>query len=558
MSLYGSHLGPKTACVGSADPQRAETSSPFRPNQTTLEKQVFPARLCDTEVKVGGIAAGLLYVQAGQINFKVPQQIPIQGTTAVQVIYKGRSGPTAIQTLNAGPPTESAEHLAEKIWTALHQVRWEAPYRQRESASAIRCQAVAPRPSLRSGLDGYEFYCATSDSGIIAESFYFPANGTPPASLLRRADFRLASPYPAMSLEVEQLLKMRLTGSYGAGAIPEPMFEIGMGGRERGLFWHDGETTIFLGHNRNYADPAGVREGVLLVAVRPEVLAERNLKRDLDKAFGSSSKLSQSVIEADLTKDLGKAFPAAGKRPVSEAERAQAEQDVTGALFNLLRRSQEGDREARAAKLVAADDLAVRLGSLLIVRSVNKGSEVLTEAPDAALVRKALADFDLRYTGPGHYSGDLEYNRTLLQRAWKEFPETAWGQRAFLMLQRLSCSFNTGFPGQEQFKGVISKGEQFLKKYPDTPLRKEQLYHLALAYETWWSLSQAAPGDPTAEGARVDKASAERARMKAIALYEELFRLAPTSPEARAGQIVLPRLKLRFATGQRTFFCFED
>jgi hypothetical protein len=558
MSLYGKQLGPKTACIGRPDPQRAETPNPLRKNQTTLERQVFPSRLCDTEVKVGGIAAGLLYVQSGQINFKVPQQISIHGTTTVQVIYKDRSGPAVIQTLGAGPVTESAERLTDQIWTALHKVRWESPYRQPERASADRCEAIAPHPDLRSGLYGYEFYCAMPSAGAIAESFFFPASGTPPASLLRRADFRLANPYPAMSGEVEQLLKVRLTGSYGTGAIPERMPEIGMGGSEPGLSWNDGETTIFLGHNRSYVDPAGIREGVLLVAVRRQVLTERNLKRDLENAFSSSTQLAQSVIEADLAKDLGGFYLAAAKKPRTEPERAEAEHEVMAALLGLLHQSQEGDREIRAAKLVAADDLTVRLGSLLIVRSVSKGSEVLTEATNTATVRRELARFNIQYTGPGHYSGDLEYDRTLLQHAWKEFPETPWGQRAHLMLQRLSCSVSTGFPGPEQFKAVIQQGERFLQTYPDSPFRKEQLYHVALAYETWWSLSQAVPGDPTAEGARVDRTSAERARVKAIGLYEELFRLAPTSAEARAGQMVLPRLKLRFATGERSFFCFYD
>ena len=46
---------------------------------------------------------------------------------------------------------------------------------------------------------------------------------------------------------------------------------------------------------------------------------------------------------------------------------------------------------------------------------------------------------------------------------------------------------------------MVERGEKFLREYPETPFRKEQIYHLALAYETWWSLSQAEPGDPTAE-----------------------------------------------------------
>jgi hypothetical protein len=116
---------------------------------------------------------------------------------------------------------------------------------------------------------------------------------------------------------------------------------------------------------------------------------------------------------------------------------------------------------------------------------------------------------------------------------------------------------DSGCQGPNCFRAVIERGEKFLREYPETSFRKEQIYHLALAYETWWSLSQAEPGDPTAEGALIDRASAERARKKAIDLYEELIRIAPESPEARAGQLILPRLKLGLGTGERMFFCFS-
>jgi hypothetical protein len=134
------------------------------------------------------------------------------------------------------------------------------------------------------------------------------------------------------------------------------------------------------------------------------------------------------------------------------------------------------------------------------------------------------------------------------------------------MLQRLSCAVpNSGCKGPNCFREVIRQGDMFLRTYPESRFRKEQTYHLALAYETWWSLSQAQRGDPTAEGAPslvvvsdpIDRASGEAARKRAIELYQELISIAPESPEARAGQLQLPRLKLGLDTGERTFFCFS-
>ena len=103
----------------------------------------------------------------------------------------------------------------------------------------------------------------------------------------------------------------------------------------------------------------------------------------------------------------------------------------------------------------------------------------------------------------------------------------------------------------------VKQGENFLREFPHTAFRTEQIYHLALANETWWSLSRAEPDDPTAQGAQVDRKSGDHARKRAIELYEELLKAAPGSPEARAGQLSLPRLKLGLSTGERTFFCFS-
>lgn len=544
MSIYGEHLGPEAACNGSADAHAREQPNPQRRNQTLIEIQVFPKKLCETEVRVGGVAAGLLYVQAAQINFKVPQEIGVQGTARVQVFHKGQSGPLVTETLAAGQNEESADRLAQRIWESLKQVPWQAAYRP-----GAGCTVVRIHPALRFGLYGYAFSCGRLKSGLIAESFYYPTGVIEPRVVLRRADFRLANPYAALSDEVEQSLRIRLTRAYGPGTVPDRVYEIGANLPQPGLSWRAGDVTIFLHKNRNFAAPAGVREGVLLVAVRREVLEERELKRELDKAFESSTAIAERVVVADLAKDLS--IPELTSRKRTEAETAAT-------LFSILREIDKGERATRAARLVAADHLTVSLGSLLVVRTITKGSEAITEAPDGARVRNRLAAFGVHYTGPGHYSGNMEYDRIFLRRAWNEFPETSWGQRAFLLLQRLSCSFSIGTQGFEAFHSVIQQGQEFLKAYPRTPFRKEQIYNLALANETWWSLSQPEAGDPTVEGAHIDRAAAGRARKNAIDLYEELFRIAPESPEARAGQLVLPRLKLKLGTGERAFFCYSD
>jgi hypothetical protein len=452
---------------------------------------------------------------------------------------------------------DPANVLADRIWSGLQSARWDTLYRKPSPGSPATCTEVPPQGSLRSGLNDYAYHCAKPAGELITESFYYPVDRHQPVILLRRLDFRLAAPYPEVSLKVEEALRARLTRRYGTGVPAGDVYEIGATRPVPATSWQAVGFTIFLHRNRTYVAPAGVREGVQLIAIHHELLDRRALTRKVEEAFSSSTTLAHSRVETDLRKELGAMYPAPFAIQRSEAQRAPAERQVRAALLRLLRQPQSGDRNLRAAALVAADDLAVRLGSLLIVRVIANGSEQLSEASNASSVRRQLVSYGVKYTGIGHYSGDLEYDRSLLHRAWKEFPDTPWGQRAFLMLQSLSCAdAQFGCPGPACFRQVIRRGEQFLRDHPDTPFRKEQCYHLALAYETWWSLSQARPGDPTAEGIQVDKAAGSAARVRAVELYEELLRISPESPEALMGRLRLPRLRLGLDTGERTFFCF--
>ena|ERR1700733_14151123 len=87
LSIFGNNLGPSRGCASFHD-----------------AKGVYPNALCDAQVFVGESAAELLWVQAGQINFKVPQQTPLQGAVDLVVVYQGRSSKAvAMQARMEGP-----------------------------------------------------------------------------------------------------------------------------------------------------------------------------------------------------------------------------------------------------------------------------------------------------------------------------------------------------------------------------------------------------------------------------------------------------------------------
>jgi hypothetical protein len=105
-SIFGNDLGPGTGCVSDHD-----------------EKGIYPKALCQTQVLVGGVAAELLWVQAGQINFRVPQQTPVQGTADMVVVYQSRSSKPVAMPLGIESPTLSLEgpaRIGMPIWLKLN------------------------------------------------------------------------------------------------------------------------------------------------------------------------------------------------------------------------------------------------------------------------------------------------------------------------------------------------------------------------------------------------------------------------------------------------------
>jgi hypothetical protein len=111
LSIFGNDLGPSRGCQGEHDAQG-----------------IYPKSLCDTQVLVGGIPSGLLWVQASQINFQVPGETPLEGTANLAVVYRGRSSKAVVVPLGAEGTTISLEGPARvgmPVWLKV-----KAPYNQ--------------------------------------------------------------------------------------------------------------------------------------------------------------------------------------------------------------------------------------------------------------------------------------------------------------------------------------------------------------------------------------------------------------------------------------------
>lgn len=203
---------------------------------------------------------------------------------------------------------------------------------------------------------------------------------------------------------------------------------------------------------------------------------------------------------------------------------------------------------------LAADDMTSGL-------SVSLGDE--NHAAEAESARRQLAEFGV-HLGPQFKDGIL-YNHELLSDVWRKYPNTEWGEYAFLNL--LHSGWNPGSDGYSRpanpdtFRDVAEHGEAFLASHPHSPNRLEVLFAVATAYETWWSVSLD-PGDGEVYGPYPRRAENVRtkdaARLKAIAFYEQIERLAPGSSYALFAARHLPRLRLRLDTGFRLWFCVGD
>jgi hypothetical protein len=204
-----------------------------------------------------------------------------------------------------------------------------------------------------------------------------------------------------------------------------------------------------------------------------------------------------------------------------------------------------GAPERRARLLLAGDRLA---GRLLVTERESSGWEA---------ERRSFAGYGLVFEWD-ELGGAWHYNHDLLWRVWREFSRTAWGEPAFLLL--LSRGWDTQSAcqnGSDQFRAVITNGEQFLRDHPQTSLQPRILLLLAQAYETSWSLSLAGDNDDYVNR-RNYQAGAAVAHEKAIGLFEELLRLRNGGDPAAYARLALPRLKLGIDTAQRRFFCIYD
>ncbi len=460
----------------------------------------------------------------------------------------------AVTLLGQQTRLRPAEALARALESEFNAVAWDSTYQEwRNSHPKAACQEFR-------GNGGYilpsEDWCDRCERQNEAQRagwyFYVFDLATPLACRLEQFHAQANVFTEDNAREAYRQLELKLTARFGpaesARAVP-PEFRATVWGDVRR--WQTQDLTIYLFLSERSGRP-----------VQLELLV---LHRHLTQALAESQQLAgrewvalaraEASLDPRLVEELGAAYPglaALAQDPASQSNQA-AQARIGALLTQVLNAAKTAPRERRPALLLAADRLADRLWH---------GGEV-SAAWDHE--RQELASFGVHYHFI-HIGGDWEYQHDLLWRVWKEYGATDWGERAFVLL--LNHGWDTSGEcrqGSDQFREVIRRGKDFLVQRPKGPHRLEVLLSLAQAYETWWSLSQAAPcksGHATDCDPYVTpelyQTGAAAARQKAIRYYEQLLRLASNSPEAAYARLHLPRLKLEIDTNQRAFSCIYD
>jgi hypothetical protein len=74
------------------------------------------------QVMFGDTPSGLLYVQESQINFKVPQEAPMEATAPLRVVYQCRNSAAEEMYFGLEVPTLSVEqpaHVGRPVWVHI-------------------------------------------------------------------------------------------------------------------------------------------------------------------------------------------------------------------------------------------------------------------------------------------------------------------------------------------------------------------------------------------------------------------------------------------------------
>jgi hypothetical protein len=394
-------------------------------------------------------------------------------------------------------------------------------------------EAAAPQRGVNPG----GFWCAVATdviAGIDRVVVFYGLRDTPPPAcrvelvhgvVRRTGEAEIATLFQELSHVMTQRLGVSPTTADVKGRdTPQPYgggtgYPEGVARWEEGVRWHRNDRDVFL-----------------FRAARALGFSSRSsfLTRESEDE-GEPNDISKEA-ERRLADGLRERFPdAAAAMPYDFVPQYQAE--IRRGLVQALDARAVAAPEDRALLTFAADRLARKLW-------------VEPPAPSQHPELAPLLRRGLRFVGAPH--GELSvYNGALVGVVLRAWPETVWGQLAFVT--RLHEGWTEGCDDQA-FTHVIRHGNLWLQSHLESPWRAAVITTLARAYETKWALNGTFTADAR-ENARVVTAEEAAARVRALRLYEELMRLAPGSKDAAYVRRRIVQIRANMTTSQYAYSC---
>ena len=371
------------------------------------------------------------------------------------------------QAAKSGPPAW-AEAVAEAIWAGLQAVPWDGFHHQWVESNPEAGNATWERfqggggGGQWAGQEWCEHY--TLETKTHSEEVYSYAFPASEAAVCRFQQFRASATGLSVSAleEVHRALAERISERYGAPEEPERVHDFGSADWHHLLRWETEQLEVVV-----YIDEPLYRQPRLGLRARHRHLL--NALADDHRLYRAHNRLQhiEREVEEMLVDALGALLPAL-PRLLGHHETQASLDEVADALLQLLQNAQNIESSQRAAFLLAADRLAFRLQHGLDY-TYPKWNEL----------RERLATYGLRYQGDK--LGDTWiYLRDLQARVWTEYPETRWGEYAFVLLLSLGWYPGVACPnGSDTFRAVIEHGEEFLTHRPDSAQRSAVVFALA-------------------------------------------------------------------------------
>jgi hypothetical protein len=227
--------------------------------------------------------------------------------------------------------------------------------------------------------------------------------------------------------------------------------------------------------------------------------------------------------------------------PTVTAEIQNTQQQLTKLLIQVMSKSQNAPPDRKPILLLAAVRLAARLNTADLSDTAWQQYRPLLEKGGILFKSDPVK-------GPVIYDPGLH-------AIWHKYPETPWGQDAFVL--DLKNAFGCE-DGSQEYHVMIRLGSSYVRDHPNDPRNPWVNFVVALAFEDWYAVAQFAQIDQNIPMSHedVDAGMSLAVRNSAVQYFLKTALGAPHTELATAAAAGIKGLSAGFPLDDIAFACF--